>query len=246
LQVVAYYSHSTTYKVVLHEGLAMWNLDAPPGFQGLRDDLDLNIYMRHLPHWRQDGATYYVTFRLTDSLPQSKLKELVDLRKEWYRQPQPNSKEISEKYSREVMKKVEAWLDQGMGICILKHPAASETVAQAMHHFDGVRYQLASYIIMPNHVHVIVQPKILEDDPLEWIVHSWKRYTARQINEHLDRNGSLWQKESFDRIVRDEEHLYRCIQYIGSNAKKAGLALQACPRWIRPDWKEAGWNFVDE
>jgi putative transposase len=60
----------------------MWNLAIPPGFQGLRENLDLKVYMRHLPHWRQDGATYYVTFRLADSLPQSKLDELAGLRKE--------------------------------------------------------------------------------------------------------------------------------------------------------------------
>ena len=55
---------------------ANWNLPAPPGFQGQRDDLPLKIYQQHLPHWRQDGATYFVTFRLHDSLPQAKLREL--------------------------------------------------------------------------------------------------------------------------------------------------------------------------
>jgi REP element-mobilizing transposase RayT len=98
---------------------------------------------------------------------------------------------------------------------------------------------------MPNHVHVLVRPFVEKEDSLERILHSWKRFTARQINENFMRNGPLWQKESFDRIVRDEEHLYRCIQYIGSNAKKAGLSTQACMRWIRPEWAELGWDFAD-
>ena len=225
----------------------MWNLAAPPGFQGLRDDLDLKVHMRHLPHWRQDGATYYATFRLGDSLPQPKLRELSFLRKERNRQhPQPRSKEESEEFAREIMKKVEVWLDQGMGSCVLGNADASATVARAMHFFDGKRYQLAAYIIMPNHVHVIVQPMVYVDDPLERIIHSWKRHSARQINEKLGRSGSLWQKESFDRIVRDEEHLYRCIQYIGSNAKKAGLPLHTCKRWLCPEWEKLGWGFVDQ
>jgi putative transposase len=73
----------------------MWNLAAPPGFQGLREDKDLTIYIRHLPHWRQEGATYFATFRLGDSLPQSKLRELTDWRKEWEQcHEQPRSTEV--------------------------------------------------------------------------------------------------------------------------------------------------------
>jgi len=224
----------------------MWNLAAPPGFQGLREDKDLKIYIRHLPHWRQEGATYFATFRLGDSLPQSKLRELADWRKEWeQRHSQPRSAEVWQKFLRELMKRVEMWLDQGMGSCLLKHADASIAVARAMHHFDGQRYQLAAYIIMPNHVHALVQPLADEEDSLERILHSWKRFTARRINERLGRIGPLWQKESFDRIVRDEEHLYRCVQYIGSNAKKTGLSPQVCMRWIRPDWAELGWDFAD-
>lgn len=225
----------------------MWNLTAPPGFQGLREDIDLKIYMRHLPHWQQDGATYFVTFRLADSLAQSKLQELADWRKEWeQRHSQPRSAEVWQEFSREVMKRVETWLDQGMGSCLLKHAAAAAEVARAMHHFDGRRYQLGAYIIMPNHVHALVRPLVAEEEPLERILQTWKRFTARQINEQLHRKGRLWQEENFDRIARDEEHLYRCIHYIGSNGKKAGLPPQTCIRWIRPEWAEVGWNFIDE
>lgn len=97
----------------------MWNLSPPPGFQGLREDKPLEVYVRHLPHWRQEGATYFDTFRLGDSLPQVKLKELEMLRTEWReRHPPPWSKVDLESLAIETMQKVELWLDQGMGSCL--------------------------------------------------------------------------------------------------------------------------------
>src|SRR5258707_10898106 len=103
----------------------MWNLPPPPGFQGLHPDKPLTCYVRHLPHWRQDGATYFVTFRLHDSLPQAKLDELKLFRREWQRlHPEPESEKDLDEYARKVMSRVEQWLDQGMGSCRLKEPEA--------------------------------------------------------------------------------------------------------------------------
>src|SRR5438105_2182572 len=121
----------------------MWNLPPPPGFQGLHPDKPLTVYVRHLPHWRQEGATYFVTFRLSDSLPQSKLRELEDLRCEWDRMnPPPQTKVQLEQLARETTQRVEKWLDQGMGSCRLKEKKAAKLVVDAMHHFDGERYDL--------------------------------------------------------------------------------------------------------
>ena len=83
-----------------------WNLSPPPGFQGLHPDKPVTMYERHLPHWRQEGATYFVTSRLGDSLPQNKLHELDGLRKEWERlHPLPRSKEVLEEHTREIVQK---------------------------------------------------------------------------------------------------------------------------------------------
>ena len=83
---------------------ANWNLSPPPGFQGLCEDLPLTVYERHLPHWRQDGATYFVTFRLEDSLPQPKLRELELFKAEWERQhPPPRSADDKERLTREMI-----------------------------------------------------------------------------------------------------------------------------------------------
>ena len=202
------------------------------------------MYSRHLPHWRQAGATYFVTFRLVDSLPQSKLIELAAWRDEWEkRKPPPRTDAASQELARGVMQRVEAWLDQGMGDCILRDRATAMTVANSMHHFDGQRYELGAYVVMPNHVHLLVRPFDPDQQSLETILQSWKQFTANQINKALGRSGPLWQQESFDRIVRDEEHLYRCLQYIGSNAARAKLPAAACPRWVRPEWETLGWKF---
>lgn len=224
----------------------MWNLPPPPGFQVLLPNQPLTMYLRHLPHWRQDGATYIVTFRLHDSLPQEKLRALAAYRADWQRRnPAPHTKEQLESLAHETMRRVEHWLDEGMGGCALKDPLASAEVQKALHHFDGQRYELGAYVVMPNHAHAIVRPLLCDTFPLEHILQSWKRHTGREINRLLGTSGPFWQDETFDRIIRDEEHLYRAIQYIGANPRKAGLAPDKCPRWVRPEWVALGWKFED-
>ena len=278
----------------------MWNLPAPPGFQGLHPDKPLRIYQRHLPHWRQEGATYFVTFRLGDSLPQAKLDELAGLRKEWERlhpPPQPNA--AWEKLAREMAERVERWLDQGHGSCVLKHPHLAAHVVNTLHHFDTPsrtaaesgtafpgrhpesatgsesemeekteeatakegrptgesntitpRYELGCYFVMANHVHAIVRPLDGQTQPLENIVGSWKQFSSGKFNkaqgtkrDGIKRKVDLWQDETFDRIIRDEEHLWRVIQYIGRNPDNAHVPRDSCPLWIRPEWESLGWTF---
>ncbi len=223
----------------------MWNLPPPRGFQGLHPDKPLTVYMRHLPHWRQEGATYFVTFRLADSLPQANLNELQVLKREWERRhPLPHADSALQELARETTRRIEVWLDQGMGKCVLKEASLAAHVSSALHFFDDNRYELDCYVIMPNHVHVVVRPLGVEY-PIEEIVGSWKKFSARQINRELGQQGELWQEEAYDRIVRDEEHLWRIIQYIGSNPQRAGLWSSNCPLWIRPQWVELGWKFEE-
>ncbi len=112
-----------------------------------------------------------------------------------------------------------------------------------MHHFDGVRYELNAYVVMPNHVHAILRPLQCEEHPLETILGSWKQFSSKRINARTGNNGDLWQDESYDRIIRDEEHLYRCLLYIGGNPGKAGLARDCCPLWVRPEWEALAWTL---
>ena len=148
-----------------------------------------------------------------------------------------------EQLARRVQERIERWLDQGMGSCVLKEASLAGLLASAMHHFDGDRYELNCYVIMPNHVHVIVRPLMPEAHPLETILGSWKKYSSRRINHALQQAEVLWQDESYDRIIRDEEQLWRAIQYVGANPDRARLSRENCPLWIRPHWVELGWRF---
>ena len=110
-----------------------WNLDPPPRFQGFRDDLPLTVYMRNLPHWRQQGATYFITFRLADSIPCEHLEYLSRLRADWFaRNPSPHSKQALEELSRLLSKRMEYWLDQGMGSCVLINEPISQMVHESL------------------------------------------------------------------------------------------------------------------
>ncbi|MEX0715214.1 MAG: hypothetical protein WD066_01435 [Planctomycetaceae bacterium] len=232
-----------------------WNLDPPPGFQGLRPDLPVTVYHRHLPHWRQEGATYFVTIRLADSLPQAKLRELEAWKREWLARQgirgtdcrSPLRADVPpdkwEEYAREIVQKVDRWLDQGMGACPFKCSEARDIVLDTIRRFDGKRYELGCCVGMPNHVHVVVRPFDPRESPLEKILQSWKLWTARKVNALLRRDGTLWQQEAFDRIVRDAEHLWRCIQYIARNPRYAGLSPEHFSLWINPAWERCGWRF---
>lgn len=136
-----------------------WNRPPPPGFQGLRPDLPIEVYIRNLPHWRQDGATYFVTYRLADSLPQIKLRELSELKAEWERRHRPPySEDALQSLARETMERVERWLDEGHGTCLLRKKDCAAHIVDSIPFFEGDRYELGCYVVMPNHVHVIVRP----------------------------------------------------------------------------------------
>ena len=109
----------------------MWNLPPPPGFVGFDEQKPMRIYYRNLPHWRQEGVTYFTTFRLDDSLPDGRLRELAALRADWERlDPPPRSAEQWTALSRTTFERVEHWLDEGSGSCILKESFAAEIVAE--------------------------------------------------------------------------------------------------------------------
>lgn len=172
---------------------ANWNLPSPPDFQGLRDDLPLTVYEQLLPHWRQDGATYFVTFRLADSLPQSKLSELRAFKQDWERRHPPlRSHAELDEIARELFRRIEGWLDQGLGSCVLKRPEYATRVVEAMHHRNCTEYELGCYVVMANHVHAIVRPRMPSKHPLEDVLRIWKGRSAYEINRDRGQSGTLW------------------------------------------------------
>lgn len=219
-----------------------FNHAAPPDFRGLHPDLPIRVYQRHLPHWRQDGGTYFVTFRLADSIPQQQLQALKRWRSLWEKEnPEPRSEAQWKTFAREIATKTEKWLDEGYGRCELRQRAIAELMQDSLLKFQNERYFISCFEIMPNHVHAVMKP--LDDHELEIILKNMKGYVARQINRLLGRSGTLWEEESYDRIIRDDEHLYQVVQYIGRNAQMAGLPESEWHRWLHSDWQAAGWRF---
>jgi putative transposase len=98
------------------------------------------------------------------------------------------------------------------------------TIVEALKHFDGERYRLLAWCIMPNHVHVVID---ILDHSLSAIVRSWKSFSARQANVVLGRSGAFWHADYFDRYMRDEEHLTATMDYVEQNPVKAGLVGEA-------------------
>lgn len=180
------------------------------------------IHSRNLPHWTQEGATYFVTFRLADSLPSELARQLGLEREEWLkRYPGKLTPARQQELHQFLFEWQEEHLDRGHGECWLGRSDVGTLVEAALQHFDGERYALGSYVVMPNHVHLLVRP--FGRHSLSEISHTWKSFTAKGANKLLKRSGIFWQEESFDHIVRSEKELERFGRYIAENPVKAGL-----------------------
>ncbi|MFM8364928.1 MAG: REP-associated tyrosine transposase, partial [Verrucomicrobiota bacterium] len=190
-----------------------------PFFEKLQD---IQIHQRNLPHWQQDGKYYFVTWRLADSLPTQLVRDWKAEADSWLAaRNQPLSPDDEKEFHKIFSDRVESLLDEGRGSRLLSNPAAAKIVQDALLHFNGSRYELLAHVVMPNHVHVLFR---LEDgQDLAKTIHSWKSFTAHEINKALNHEGPVWQEEYHDRIVRGEEHLHRLVDYIVENPRKAGV-----------------------
>ena len=164
----------------------------------------------------------FVTWRLRDSLPQAKLEQWREERNLWLlRHPRPWDARTTNRFAIQFSRRIENWLDQGSGSCLLKDPALSRIVGDSLRHFDGLRYELASFVVMPNHVHVLFRP--LGSHHLKNIVKSWKGFSAHVINRKIGESGRIWQKDYWDRLIRHPRHFLKCAEYIRKNPEKAEL-----------------------
>ena len=165
----------------------------------------------YLPHFDGGEREQTVTFRLFDSMPQEVLErwkeELAHL--------------PSADYDLERRKRIDAYLDRGYGSCYLREDRIAKMVQEALLHFDGERYVLHAWVVMLNHVHVLFTPKTGHE--MSEIAHAWKSFTAHEGNKALQREGEFWQREPFDRYIRDEKHFTNAVAYIENNPVKAGL-----------------------
>jgi REP element-mobilizing transposase RayT len=180
----------------------------------------------YLPHWSAEGATYAVTFRLADSLPRVVLESFLRERNELVARARSAGRELTSQELDRLRElhaaKVEALLDTGNGSCVLRDERIAAIVKRSLKHFDGLRYDILAWCIMPNHVHVVVRPRPGEE--LSRILHSWKSFTSNQINAVLGVRGKLWQAEYFDHLIRDADDFERTVRYVLENPQSAGLS----------------------
>ncbi len=182
----------------------------------------LDIHRRRLPHWDQEASTQFVTWRLWDSIP-AELLEFWGREKEvWLgRHPRPWDADTEKEYDSIFGQRVDGWLDAGHGSCFLRDTETRRIVEEALRFFEGERYDFWAFVIMPNHVHTLFSP--FPKQLLERTLHSWKGFTAKEINFLLGRSGSVWSPDYHDRMIRDEAHFDSCVRYIRRNPMKAGL-----------------------
>jgi REP element-mobilizing transposase RayT len=181
---------------------------------------DVRIHHRgNTPHWELTGATYSITWRLHDSLPPQAVRRLQEEREARLRRAGTALQRLEIQRAWET--EIDEVLHRTGSARHLADPRIATLVVSTLQHFGGIRYELLAWCVMPNHVHVVI--RVCGDMPLEKIVHSWKSYTANQANKILGRTGTFWQREYYDRIVRDEDDLTRTITYVLENPVKAGL-----------------------
>ena len=173
-------------------------------------------YTNRLPHWKQDGKTQFVTFRLADSLPQTRLHELSQTKDEWLKaHPQPWDEKAKKEYNQLIGERIDKWLDAGYGSCILKDPDIRRIVTDAFLHFNNERYVLLALVVMPNHVHALLTPT--EGHDVVATIGRIKGFTASRINKMINASGEFWQRDCFDRILRNEMDFDAKLDYIINN-----------------------------
>src|SRR5262249_40844476 len=115
----------------------------------------------------------------------------------------------------------EAFLDSCQGRCLLRRPELAKIVAESLLHFDGVRYRMGDFIVMPNHVHLLAA--FPSASGMKEQCDSWLHYTAFRINQAIREKGKFWHQEPFDHLVRNPEQYEYLRRYIADNPLKAGL-----------------------
>ena len=181
-----------------------------------KENLPKGWYSRgYLPHFDGGSTTQFITCRLFDSLPQTVLERF---------RAELEAKEI-ENIDRETMILIEKFLDSGYGECFLKKREVAKVVKDSLEKYNGERYKLFAWVIMPNHIHLLLKP--INNWSLEKILHSFKSFTATEANKVLQRSGKFWMREAFDRYIRDYEHFEKTWRYIENNPVKAGLCQKS-------------------
>jgi len=228
-------------------------------------------YRRRLPHWQPEGQVFFITSRLFGSLPASAIERLRFERERLEKEPERKGELLRQRALRQA-KRMFGLLDEALAAEAERPEASSPQwlrdskvavlVRDAIHHREGNLWQVHRYVVMPNHLHLLIEPLPVENSEqtvkqangnpeagadlkdaceapcssLAVIMHGLKLYTARRANRLLGRSGAFWQDENYDHWVRDGEEYDRIVYYIDHNPVKAGL----CRHPAEWPWSSAG------
>jgi REP element-mobilizing transposase RayT len=195
---------------------------------------DFEVVLRRLPHWSQAGALAFITWRTWDSMPAKVVRLWQAERTAWLSQHgiDPTAPD-TERQARQLGPSLfhefksllaDRWndhLDACHGACVLRRPELSSIVEDSLRHFDGQRYELTDFVVMPNHVHVMAA--FPRSEAMLQQCDSWKHFTAAKINKLLGQKGRLWQQDGFDHLVRSLEQFAALRRYFAENPQKANL-----------------------
>ena len=172
----------------------------------------------YIPHFDQPQLIQFITLRLCDAVPEAIITQ-------WKEELSWTGK-VSVRDPRQIIlrKRIEKYEDAGYGACWLRDRRVAGLVEQTLLHYDGKRYRVIAWCIMPNHVHVIVE--VQGKYALSEILHAWKSYIAHEVNKLLNRSGPFWFREYHDRFIRDAEHLAAAVKYVETNPVKARLVTR--------------------
>jgi Rad3-related DNA helicase/REP element-mobilizing transposase RayT len=207
-------------------GSQLRGMGVPPVRSSAAATDGINVRQGHnLPHWEQSQGIYAITFRLADSLPSAVLRQWESERDQLAAAAASADRDLTcaerVRLDTSTMLVMDKYLDAGHGQCWLGTASVAEVVVDALKHFDGHRYDLLAWCVMPNHVHVVLRPLAASD--LAKIMHSIKSFSAKRANALLNRSGAFWQSEYYDHLVRDEDDLLNQVEYCWTNPERAGL-----------------------
>ncbi|MDO4411427.1 MAG: transposase [Akkermansia sp.] len=166
---------------------------------------------RNLPHFHKGRKIHFITFRLADSLPQVFLSQLkIKI-------------ESLDKDKQDIIyrKRIEEWLNQGIGNCLLRQKKYAQFVVDVWKFYEQKDYDLLAWVVMPNHVHVLLN--LYDSANIGKVIRRWKSYSAYKINNIKNSTGEIWMNDYYDRFIRDRKHLENTLSYIRKNINTAGI-----------------------
>jgi REP element-mobilizing transposase RayT len=195
---------------------------------------EFTVAYRKLPHWSQAGTVCFITWRTFDSIPASVMRRWYADRDDWLWRHGVNAKAVDWRaqledldqrlrgeFARTFSERWHRQLDACYGSCHLRQPELSQIVSESLLKFDGERYELTDFVVMPNHIHLLAA--FADESAMLKQCEGWKHYQAVRINRAIGRSGRFWQQDGFDHLVRSVEQFEALRRYVALNPTEARL-----------------------